>query len=75
MKFLAKKIKKKIAQYERRKHRVNTIIKNTASLPRAIANKSNNATYIQVIDDKGKVIAMMNDFALTGTKTEKAHQL
>lgn len=56
----------------RRKNKVNTIIKATASLPRLIVRKSNVYTSAQIIDAEGKVVAFANDKKEKGTKTEKA---
>lgn len=56
----------------RRKHKINTMIKSTATLPRLIVWKSNLYTSAQVIDAQGKVVAFANDKKEKGTKTEKA---
>jgi large subunit ribosomal protein L18 len=56
----------------RRKNKVNTVIKATASLPRLIVRKSNLYTSAQVIDATGKVVAFANDKKEKGTKVEKA---
>lgn len=56
----------------RRKNKVNTVIKATASLPRLIVRKSNLYTSAQVIDATGKVLAFANDKKEKGNKTEKA---
>ncbi len=73
MKNITRALQNKAARHARRKHRVNTTIKATSSLPRLIVNKSNLYTYAQVVDLSGKVIASANDKAMKkGTKTEKA---
>jgi len=73
MKNLARALQAKTARHARRKHRVNTAIKATASLPRLIVHKSNLYIYAQVVDLSGKVIAAADDKAVkTGTKTERA---
>jgi large subunit ribosomal protein L18 len=56
----------------RRKHKVNTVIKATATLPRLIVWKSNLYTSAQIIDAAGKVVAFANDKKEKGTKIEKA---
>jgi ribosomal protein L18 len=62
----------KETRYQRRKNKVNTIIKATASLPRLIVRKSNQYTSAQIIDMEGKVLAYVTDKKETGPKTEKA---
>lgn len=67
------KISLKVLRQEQRKHKVNTVIKTTSSLPRLIVNRSNKFIVAQVIDQKGKVLAVANDHTLkAGTKTEHA---
>ena len=51
MKNLARALQAKAVRHARRKHRVNTAVKSTASLPRLVVNKSNLYIYAQVIDD------------------------
>lgn len=76
MKNLARALQAKAVRYARRKHRVNTAIKATATLPRLIVNKSNMFIYAQVIGLDGKVIASADDRAIKkGTKTEKATEV
>ncbi len=67
-----KALQNKAQRIQRRKNRVNTVIKQTASLPRLIVRKSNLYTSAQVIDAEGKVVAYANDKKEKGTKTEKA---
>lgn len=62
----------KTTRYQRRKNKVNTVIKETGSLPRLIVRKSNLYTSAQVIALDGKVLAYATDKKEKGTKTEKA---
>lgn len=76
MKNLTRALQAKAVRHARRKHRVNTAVKATASLPRLIVNKSNLYIYAQVVDLSGKVIAAADDRAIKkGTKTEKAMEV
>jgi len=73
MKHMTRVLQAKATRQARRKHRVNTTIKATSSLPRLLISKSNMYTYAQVIDQSGKVIAAMDDTKIKkGTKSEKA---
>lgn len=73
MKKLANKLQAKIASYLKRKHRVNTKIKDITDLPRLVVNKSNKYNYAQIIDLNGSVVASSNDLKVTeGTKTQRA---
>lgn len=62
----------KTRRLQRRKNRVNTLIKKTSSLPRLLVRKSNTMTSAQVIDAEGKVLAYANDKGISGSKTERA---
>ncbi len=62
----------KAQRYQRRKNKVNTVIKATASLPRLIVRKSNLYTSAQIVDADGKVIAYATDKKEKGSKSEKA---
>lgn len=62
----------KETRYQRRKNKVNTVIKATASLPRLIVRKSNQYTSAQIVDLEGKVLAYATDKKATGSKTERA---
>lgn len=62
----------KARRLARRKNKVQTVIKATASLPRLIVWKSNKMTSAQIIDAEGKVLAYACDKAEKGTKVEKA---
>ena len=62
----------KTTRYQRRKNKVNTIIKETASLPRLIVRKSNLYTSAQIVGADGKVLAYATDKKETGTKTARA---
>ena len=62
----------KETRYQRRKNRVNTVIKATASLPRLIVRKSNQYTSAQIIDTEGKVLAYATDKKEKWSKTERA---
>jgi len=65
----------KARRQARRKHRVQTVIKATASLPRLIVWKSNLHTSAQVVGLDGNVVAYATDAKFTGTKTAKATEL
>lgn len=76
MKNLARALQAKAVRHARRKHRVNTAVKATASLPRLIVSKSNMFIYAQIIDLSGKVVAAADDRGIKkGTKTEKAMEV
>ncbi|MBP6910085.1 50S ribosomal protein L18 [Patescibacteria group bacterium] len=76
MKNLARALQAKAVRQTRRKHRVNTSIKSTASLPRLIISKSNLYIYAQIVDLSGKVVAAADDRDLKkGTKTERAMEV
>lgn len=76
MKNISRALQAKAHRHARRKHRVNTAVLSSASLPRLIVNKSNLSTYAQIIDLEGKVIASADDRAIKkGTKTEKAMEV
>lgn len=76
MKNLARALQAKAVRQARRKHRVNTAIKSTASLPRLIINKSNLYIYAQIVDLAGKVIAAADDRDVKkGNKTERAMEV
>lgn len=63
-------------KYSARKNRVNTILKDQATHPRLIVNKSNKYNYAQIVDLQWKVIASANDLKITGwTKKERAKQV
>ena len=62
----------KAKRLQRRKNKVNTVIKATASLPRLVVRKSNLYTSAQVLDASGKVLAYATDKKEKGTKIEKA---
>ena len=61
MKNLTRALQAKAVRHARRKHRVNTAVKATATLPRLIVNKSNMFIYAQIVDLSGKVIATADD--------------
>lgn len=65
----------KARRAERRKHKVNLLIKKTATQPRLIVRKSNQYTSAQIVDATGKVFAYATDKAEKGTKTEKAYAM
>lgn len=76
MKNITRALQAKAGRYAQRKNRVNTVIKETASLPRLVINKSNMYIYAQVIDLEGKVIAAADDKTLKkGTKSERAMEV
>lgn len=76
MKNITRALQAKAVRYTNRKHRVNTAIKATASLPRLVINKSNLYIYAQVIDLAGKVIASADDRAMKkGNKSERATEV
>lgn len=76
MKNITRALQAKAERYAKRKHRVNTVIKETASLPRLVINKSNMYIYAQVIDLAGKVIAAADDRTVTsGNKSDRAMEL
>ncbi len=62
----------KTQRLQRRKNRVNTIVKKTSNLPRLIVRKSNMYTSAQIIDATGTVLAYATDKGAKGTKTERA---
>jgi len=62
----------KARRLARRKNKVQTVIKATASLPRLIVWKSNMLTSAQIVDITGAVLAYANDKSEKGTKVEKA---
>ena len=63
----------KARRYERRKHKVNTTIKTTnPDAYRLVANKSNTATYVQLVSPKGDVVLNLTDKTQKGTGVEKA---
>lgn len=73
MKSISRSLQVKTQRHARRKHRINTAVLATASLPRLIVNKSNLSIYAQIVDLSGKVIAAADDRSIKkGTKTEKA---
>lgn len=67
-----KSLYSKEARLQRRKHRVATLIKKTATSPRLIVWKSNTHTSAQIVDAQGKVLAYTTDKDTKGTKTERA---
>lgn len=74
MQKAAKKSQSKTIRFERRKHRVNTIIKATATAPRLVISRSLTHIYAQIIDVSGNVLASANDLAIKGgTKSERAY--
>ena len=57
----------------RRKHRVNTVVKKSATYPRLIINRSNSHMQAQIMDTDGKVLAFASSLKIKkGTKSEKA---
>lgn len=72
MHSLAKQLIAKKTRYTRRKHRTNTVTKVTSTLPRLIVNRTNKHISAQVIWRDWSVIALANDIAWKGTKSEKA---
>ena len=73
MTYLGNKAKHITRRYLRKKHRINTAIKTTATLPRVIINKSNMYILAQVVQLDGTVVAHVWDKKVDGaTKTEKS---
>lgn len=72
MHSLAKQSIAKNKRYARRKHRTNTIAKETSLLPRLVINRSNKHVFAQVIAKDGSVIAVASDAWATWTKSERA---
>jgi len=71
--YLGKKLKEKRAKHQRRKIKTNTKIKSHYPEARLIINRSNKYIQAQVIDQTGKVIAMVSDKSTQwGTKSENA---
>lgn len=73
MTYLGNKAKKTTEKYLRKKHRINTAVKCTATQPRVIVSKSNAYIMAQVIDLDGKVVATIWDKKSEWkTKTERS---
>lgn len=71
--YLGKKLKEKRAKHQRRKIKSNTKIKSHYPEARLIINRSNKFIQAQVVDQTGKIIAMVSDKNTQwGTKSENA---
>ena len=70
--FTGSLLQEKKARYLAKKHRVNTIVKKTASLPRLLVLRSLSHISAQIIGLDGTIVAAATDYKLTGTKSEKA---
>ena len=73
MSHLSNKLKEKLRKYARRKTRVNSIIKSQKPKYRLVVNKSNLYIKGQLIDENGKVLAVITDkWAKWKSKSERA---
>ena len=73
MRNLKKQLKKKTSSYQRRKFRVNSVIKSNSDNPRVIIQKSNMYVSAQLIDNTWKVLGFFSDKLVKwGTKTQRA---
>lgn len=77
------KVRQNITPVEKRKLRIRSKINVTTDRPRLTVFRSNKYLYLQIIDEKGKVLVVSNELMLNkapstssgtikGTKTEKA---
>lgn len=70
------RLSNKRAQSHRRKNRVRSIVRGSSSRPRLSVFVSNQAIYVQIIDDeKGVTLASANSQGMNGTLTEQATSL
>ena len=73
------KVRQNITPAEKRKLRIRSKIQASTDRPRLTIFRSNQYLYLQVVDDKGKVLAVSNELMfkklgtkLKGSKTEKS---